>query len=172
GWWEKFEPPSDFAPEAQLALRLNRKRLRTTQKDPTAEVVVFELPGSGPPPESAQRFVQEWLRKGAYKEATVEEWRGGRPAGAGRRRRRVRAAAAAAGEEDAGAERLRPAGRRRARRAPVRRLVRLPEAARLGTGVPDSAGVVPLRGGRLSTRYTVLSTQCGGRGWVRRNGSG
>ena len=58
---------------AQLALRLNRKKLRTADKDPTAEVVVLALPPSGPPQETARKFVQEWQRKGAYKEALVED---------------------------------------------------------------------------------------------------
>jgi hypothetical protein len=75
GWWEKNDPPSEFAPEAQLALRLSPKKLRDSGKDPTADVVVFKLPKSGPPPEAARQFVEGWLKKGAYKDAVVEEWR-------------------------------------------------------------------------------------------------
>src|SRR5207248_7798397 len=53
GWWEANEPYSAYAPEAQLALRLNRRKLRDTHKDPSAEVVVFALPPAGSPQETA-----------------------------------------------------------------------------------------------------------------------
>jgi len=74
GWWEANDPPTAFAPEAVLALRLSPKKMRAAPKDPTAEVVVFKLAKAGPPAEAARQFAREWLRKGAYKQAELEEW--------------------------------------------------------------------------------------------------